>query len=208
MQRGRYENRDAFYQVLLSVAETGDCEAVADFAFDNYVNMPKDEEDRLGITKEDRDLSLTLMAMDAGEEFWYSKEELKEIILAAWKKTGQAVTEVVTDELEMLRSRICHGEQELISTLTPEQFFALLSHDYDTGFAAGKASAQKEILCMLAADGMPVEKIALLLRIKTETVLEVMATKQAHIEKCDYRVKSTYPKICESITAQASLEKS
>ena len=59
-------------------------------------------------------------------------------------------------ELEMLRSRIYHGEQELISTLTPEQFFALLSHDYDTGFAAGKASAQKEILCMLAADGMPV----------------------------------------------------
>lgn len=26
--------------------------------------------------------------------------------------------------------------------------------------------------------------------------------------KCDYRVKSTYPKIWESITAQASLEKS
>ena len=41
-------------------------------------------------------------------------------------------------ELEMLRSRIYHGEQELISTLTPEQFFALLSHDYDTGFAAGR----------------------------------------------------------------------
>ena len=36
-------------------------------------------------------------------------------------------------ELEMLRSRIYHGEQELISTLTPEQFFALLSHDYDIG---------------------------------------------------------------------------
>lgn len=66
-------------------------------------------------------------------------------------------------ELEMLRSRIYHGEQELISTLTPEQFFALLSHDYDTGFAAGKASAQKEILCMLAADGMPAEKIPMLL---------------------------------------------
>ena len=87
-------------------------------------------------------------------------------------------------ELEMPRSRIDHGEQERISFLTPEQFFALLSHDYDTGFAAGKASAQKEILCMLAADGMPVEKIALLLRIKTGTVLEVMAAKQAHIEKC------------------------
>ncbi len=88
-------------------------------------------------------------------------------------------------ELEMLRSRIYHGEQELISTLTPEQFFALLSHDYDTGFAAGKASAQKEILCMLAADGMPVEKIhALLLQMKTELVREITATKQAHIEKC------------------------
>ena len=37
---------------------------------------------------------------------------------------------------------------------------------------------------MLAADGMPVEKIALLLRIKPEKVLEIMAAKQAHIEKC------------------------
>ena len=82
------------------------------------------------------------------------------------------------------RSRIDHGEQERISFLTPEQFFALLSHDYDTGFGAGKASAQKEILCMLAADGMPVGKIALLLQMKTETVREIMAAKQAHIEKC------------------------
>ena len=87
-------------------------------------------------------------------------------------------------ELEMLRSRIYHGEQELISTLTPEQFFALLSHDYDTGFAAGRASAQKEILCMLAADGMPPEKIALLLRMEAETVREILAAKRAHIEKC------------------------
>ena len=91
-------------------------------------------------------------------------------------------------ELEMLRSRIYHGEQELISSLTPEQFFALLSHDYDPGFAAGKASAKKEILCMLAADGMPVEKIALLLRIKTELVREIVAAKQAHIEKCRKRI--------------------
>ena len=87
-------------------------------------------------------------------------------------------------ELEMLRSRIYHGEQELISTLTPEQFLALLSYDYDTGFAAGKASAQKEILCMLAADGMPPEKIALLLRMEAETVQEILAAKRAHIEKC------------------------
>lgn len=87
-------------------------------------------------------------------------------------------------ELEMLRSRIYHGGQELISTLTPEQFFALLSHDYDTGFAAGRASAQKEILCMLEADAMPVEKIALLLQMKIESVREIMAAKQAHIEKC------------------------
>ena len=87
-------------------------------------------------------------------------------------------------ELEMLRSRIYHGEQELISTLTPEQFFALLSHDYDTGFAAGKASAQKEILCMLAADGMPVEKIALLLHIDVEMVRKIIAAKQSHIERC------------------------
>ena len=48
-------------------------------------------------------------------------------------------------ELEMLRSRIYHGEQELISTLTPEQFFALLSHDYDTGFAAGKADRKSVV---------------------------------------------------------------
>ena len=46
------------------------------------------------------------------------------------------------EEVQSLRSRICHGEQGLISTLTPEQFLALLSYDYDTGFAAGKASAQ------------------------------------------------------------------
>ena len=88
------------------------------------------------------------------------------------------------EEVQSLRSRIHHGEQELISTLTPEQFFALLSHDYDTGFAAGKASEQKEILCMLAADGMPAEKIALLLRMKIETVRVIMGSKQAHIEKC------------------------
>ena len=87
------------------------------------------------------------------------------------------------EEIQSLRSRIYHGEQELISTLTPEQFFALLSHDYDTGFAAGKASAQKEILCMLAADGMHPEKIALLL-LEVETVREIMAAKQAHIENC------------------------
>ena len=67
---------------------------------------------------------------------------------------------------------------------TPKRFFIGFS-----GFAAGKASAQKEILCMLAADGMPVEKIALLLRIKPEKVLEIIATKQAHIEKCRKRLK-------------------
>ena len=184
MQRGRYENRDAFYQIPLSVAETGDCEAVAAFAFDNYVNMSKDEEDRLKITKDDRELILTLMAMEAGEEFWYHQEELKAIIQAAWKKTEQVASKVLTDELEILRSRIYHGEQELIPTLTPKQFFALMSHDYDTGFAAGKASTQKEILCMLAADGMSVEKIALLLHIDVEMVREIIAAKQSHIEKC------------------------
>lgn len=184
MQRDRYENRDTFYRVLMFVAETRDFKAVAIFAFDNYVNISKDEEDRLGITKEDRELILTLMTMEAGEEFWYSKEELKSIILAAWKKTGKVVTEIITDELEMLRSRICHGEQELISTLIPERFFALLSHDYDTGFAAGKAFAQKEILCMLAADGMPVEKILLLLHIDVKMVRKILAAKQSHIEKC------------------------
>ena len=93
------------------------------------------------------------------------------------------------EEVQSLRSRICHGEQGLISTLTPEQFLALLSYDYDTGFAAGKASAQKGILCMLAADGMPVEKIALLLQMKTEMVREIMAAKQAHIEKCRKRLE-------------------
>ena len=81
MQRDRYENRDAFYRVLLPVAETGDREAAAAFAFDNYANMPKDEEDR--------ELMLTLMAMDAGEEFWYNKEELKAFIQAAWKKESK-----------------------------------------------------------------------------------------------------------------------
>ena len=33
------------------------------------------------------------------------------------------------------------------------------------------------------------EKIALLLRIKPEKVLEIIATKQAHIEKCRKRLK-------------------
>ena len=68
------------------------------------------------------------------------------------------------EEVQSLRSRICHGEQGLISTLTPEQFLALLSYDYDTGFAAGKASAQKEM--------------------EAETVQEILAAKRAHIEKC------------------------
>ena len=93
------------------------------------------------------------------------------------------------EEVQSLRSRIDRGEPELIASLTREQFFALLSHDYDTGFAAGKASAQKEILCMLAADGMPVEKIALLLQMKTEMVREILAAKQAHIEKCRKRLE-------------------
>ena len=93
------------------------------------------------------------------------------------------------EEVQSLRSRICHRDQELISTLTPEQFFALLSHDYDTGFSAGKASAQKEILCMLAVDGMPPEKIALLLRMEAETAREILAAKQAHIEKCRKRLE-------------------
>ena len=97
---------------------------------------------------------------------------------------GESMSKLSQEEVQSLRSRIYHGEQELISSLTPEQFFALLSHDYDTGFTAGKTSAQKEALCMLAADGMPVEKIALLLQIKAETVREIMAAKQAHIEKC------------------------
>ena len=93
------------------------------------------------------------------------------------------------EEIQSLRSRIYRGEQGLISTLTPDQFLALLSHDYDTGFAAGKASAQKEILCMLAADGMPPEKIALLLRMEAETAREILAAKQAHIEKCRKRLE-------------------
>ena len=83
----------------------------------------------------------------------------------------ESMSKLSQEEVQSLRSRICHGEQGLISTLTPEQFLALLSYDYDTGFAAGKASAQKEILCMLAADGMPPEKIALLLRMEAETCL-------------------------------------
>ena len=57
------------------------------------------------------------------------------------------------EEIQSLRSRIYHGEQELISTLTPEQFLALLSYDYDTGFASGKASAQVGIRAQLVRDG-------------------------------------------------------
>ena len=102
---------------------------------------------------------------------------------------GKSMSKLSQEEVQSLRSRICHRDQELISTLTPEQFLALLSYDYDTGFAAGKASAQKEILCMLAVDGMPPEKIALLLRMEAETVREILAAKQAHIEKCRKRLE-------------------
>ena len=42
---------------------------------------------------------------------------------------------------------------------------------------------------MLAADGMPPEKIALLLRMEAETVQEIMAAKQAHIEKCGKKLE-------------------
>jgi len=42
---------------------------------------------------------------------------------------------------------------------------------------------------MLAADGVPVEKIARLLRMKMETVRETMAAKQAHIEKCKKKLE-------------------
>ena len=62
---------------------------------------------------------------------------------------GKSMSKLSQEEVQSLRSRICHRDQELISTLTPEQFLALLSYDYDTGFAAGKASAQKEILLSL-----------------------------------------------------------
>lgn len=54
------------------------------------------------------------------------------------------------EEVQSLRNRICYGERELISTLTPDQFFPLLSHD---------------------------------------TVLEIIDTKQAHIEKCRKRLE-------------------
>lgn len=42
---------------------------------------------------------------------------------------------------------------------------------------------------MMDADGMSVERIAFLLRIKTETVLDVMVAKLAHIEKCKKKIK-------------------
>ena len=37
---------------------------------------------------------------------------------------------------------------------------------------------------MMAADGMSIEKIALLLHIDVEMVREVIAAKQSHIERC------------------------
>ena len=48
------------------------------------ITMPTCQKD-----EEDRELILTLMAMDAGEEFWYNKEELKAFIQAAWKKESK-----------------------------------------------------------------------------------------------------------------------
>ena len=117
--------------------------------------------------------------------------ELQKLEIVGGENPCHAIVEALAKKLEELLAgrRIFRGEQELISTLTPEQFLALLSYDYDTGFAAGKASAQKEILCMLAVDGMPPEKIALLLRMEAETVREILAAKQAHIEKCRKRLE-------------------
>lgn len=72
----------------------------------------------------------------------------------------------------------------MISTLSPEAFFAMMANDYDVGFAAGKDSAKKEFLCMLAASGMGPTEISLILNIKLDVVREIMETKRAHIEKC------------------------
>lgn len=57
-----------------------DCEEIANFIFDVYCDMPQEEEDRLGFNEQDKDIIETLMAMDAGEEFWLSTEEMKSLI--------------------------------------------------------------------------------------------------------------------------------
>lgn len=73
----------------------------------------------IGITKEDQELILTLMAIEARVKFEYNKEELKELIRGVYQ-----------------------SDKDLLSTLTPERLFTLLKHKYDICFAANKASAQ------------------------------------------------------------------
>lgn len=80
MRHNRFESKVDFYKKLLSMLSSCDCEEIANFVFDVYCDMPKEEEDRLGFNEQDKDSIETLMAMDAGEEFWLSKEEMKRLI--------------------------------------------------------------------------------------------------------------------------------
>lgn len=80
MQNTRFESKQDFYNVLLVMLPSCTCEEIANFIFDMYCDMPKEEEERLGFRAQDKDMIETLMSMDAGEQFWLSKKEMERMI--------------------------------------------------------------------------------------------------------------------------------
>jgi len=88
------------------------------------------------------------------------------------------------EQLEVIRLKIYSGESDLISTLTPDMLFAMLSNSHDDGFLIGKESTQKEFVCLLAASGMSSDEISIIFNMNLGVVENIIERKKAHIEKC------------------------
>jgi len=88
------------------------------------------------------------------------------------------------EQLEAIRLKIYAGEYGLISTLTPDMFFAMLSNSHDDGFLIGKESTQKEFVCLLVASGMSSDEISTILNMDIDVVENIIETKKAHVGKC------------------------
>ncbi|MDR0286879.1 MAG: hypothetical protein LBI03_04105 [Clostridiales bacterium] len=88
------------------------------------------------------------------------------------------------EQIRAILLKIHHGETDLISTLTPEMFRALIIQCTDDSFQNGKESAKKEIICMLAASGMEEKEISIILNTDFAAVKNIIDMKKAHIEKC------------------------
>ena len=101
----------------------------------------------------------------------------------------KTMSAILREASEAMRRRIYSGETDLIAALTPEMFFAMMANYYQDGFAAGKDSTKKEYLCLLAASGMSVGEIAVILNIPSEEVERIMEIKKAHIEKCAQKLE-------------------